>query len=449
MENSNLEDTIVAISTPYGKSGIGVVRLSGNDSLKIALKMFFPLNKNFKIKSNSMILGNVDLGEVTDKCFMVYFKNPKSFTGEDVVEFQCHGGLAVTQRIVEKCLSLGARLAMPGEFSKRAFLNGKMSLDQAEGVIDTINAETESELKASNSLEKGILTATISVMQDSIVDLLSEIEVNLDYPEHDIEYKTKGNIIEQLKKILGKISTLLNTQKQGKFIRNGINVAIIGKTNVGKSSLLNALLGTDYAIVTDVEGTTRDIVIGSLEYKGFKFNFLDTAGIRNTKDKVESIGIEKSKKALNESDIVLLILDGSRKFEKQDYENLKMIENKKALIILNKCDLKIIDRPDKEYIMVSAKENINTDEIKEKIYQIALNDCNQNEKIILTNLRHIEILSQAKIMIEKILKSGINNSLDCISLDVRELWEKLGEITGETVSEVIIDRIFSKFCLGK
>ncbi len=449
MENSNLEDTIVAISTPYGKSGIGVVRLSGNDSLKIALKMFFPLNKNFKIKSNSMILGNVDLGEVTDKCFMVYFKNPKSFTGEDVVEFQCHGGLAVTQRIVEKCLSLGARLAMPGEFSKRAFLNGKMSLDQAEGVIDTINAETESELKASNSLEKGILTATISVMQDSIVDLLSEIEVNLDYPEHDIEYKTKENIIEQLKKILGKISTLLNTQKQGKFIRNGINVAIIGKTNVGKSSLLNALLGTDYAIVTDVEGTTRDIVIGSLEYKGFKFNFLDTAGIRNTKDKVESIGIEKSKKALNESDIVLLILDGSRKFEKQDYENLKMIENKKALIILNKCDLKIIDRPDKEYIMVSAKENINTDEIKEKIYQIALNDCNQNEKIILTNLRHIEILSQAKIMIEKILKSGINNSLDCISLDVRELWEKLGEITGETVSEVIIDRIFSKFCLGK
>ena len=449
MEKSNLEDTIVAISTPYGKSGIGVVRLSGNDSLKIALKMFFPLNKNFKIKSNSMILGNVDLGEVTDKCFMVYFKNPKSFTGEDVVEFQCHGGLAVTQRIVEKCLSLGARLAMPGEFSKRAFLNGKMSLDQAEGVIDTINAETESELKASNSLEKGILTATISVMQDSIVDLLSEIEVNLDYPEHDIEYKTKENIIEQLKKILGKISTLLNTQKQGKFIRNGINVAIIGKTNVGKSSLLNALLGTDYAIVTDVEGTTRDIVIGSLEYKGFKFNFLDTAGIRNTKDKVESIGIEKSKKALNESDIVLLILDGSRKFEKQDYENLKMIENKKALIILNKCDLKIIDRPDKEYIMVSAKENINTDEIKEKIYQIALNDCNQNEKIILTNLRHIEILSQAKIMIEKILKSGINNSLDCISLDVRELWEKLGEITGETVSEVIIDRIFSKFCLGK
>ena len=293
------------------------------------------------------------------------------------------------------------------------------------------------------------MSKQVNEMQEKLVDLLSEIEVNLDYPEHDIEYKTKENIINELKEISNKLANLLSTQKQGQIIRNGINVAIVGKTNVGKSSLLNSLLGSDYAIVTDIEGTTRDIVVGCIEYKGVKINFLDTAGIRKTQDKVENIGIEKSLQTVKESDIVLLVLDGSKKFDEQDYEITQLVKDKKSIIILNKSDLNIVEKPNFDYILVSAKENKNLEKIKEKIYSIALEGCNQNEKIVLTNLRHIEILNKAKLLIENILNKNIQNSLDCLSLDIREIWEKLGEITGNTVSEVIIDKIFSKFCLGK
>ena len=444
-----IDDTIVAISTPSGKSGIGVVRMSGKNSLNFATRMFYPLNKNIEIKPNLMILGNIDLGSTTDLGFMVYFKAPKSYTGEDIVEFQCHGGLAVTQKIIEKALSLGVRLADPGEFSKRAFINGKMSLDQAEGVIDTINAETESELKASSSLQKGKLTKVVNELQNNLTDIMSEIEVNLDYPEHDIEYKTKENIKQEILVINKKLGNLLKTQKQGRLIKNGVDIAIVGKTNVGKSSLLNAILGQEQAIVTEIEGTTRDVVVGSIEYKGLKFNFLDTAGIRKTDDKVESIGIKKAKQVLKNSDIVLLVLDGSKELDLQDKENLDMTKSKKRIIVLNKCDLPSVIKVSKEYVKVSAKKNIYIDELKEKIYNLALDGCNTNESLILTNTRHIEILNIAKQMAEKILSSIIDIPLDCVAVDIRELYEKLGEITGETTNEKVIDKIFSKFCLGK
>ncbi len=444
-----VDDVIIALSTPVGKSGIGVVRMSGKNCLDIAKKMFTPLNKNVDIIPNLMVLGNINLGSTTDIGFMVYFKAPKSYTGEDTIEFQCHGGIAVTQKIIEKALSLGVRLAEPGEFSKRAFLNGKMSLDQAEGVIDTINAESESELKASSGLQKGILTKTIENIQDTLIDIMSEIEVNLDYPEHDIEYATKEKINNEIDKIYTKISNLLKTEQQGKIIKNGVNIAIVGKTNVGKSSLLNALLGTEQAIVTDIEGTTRDVVIGSIEYKGIKFNFLDTAGIRQTNDKVENIGIEKAKQVLKESDIVLLVIDGSKELDNQDKENLELTKDKKRIIVVNKIDIKKFIKLQEETVEISAKNNINIEKLKEKIYNKAIDGCDVNNTLVLTNARHLEVLKSAIREIKSIKETIFENSLDLVALDTRQLYEKLGEITGETIDEKVIDRIFSKFCLGK
>ena len=444
-----VDDVIIALSTPVGKSGIGVVRMSGKNCLDIAKKMFTPLNKNVDINPNLMVLGNIDLVSTTDIGFMVYFKAPKSYTGEDTIEFQCHGGIAVTQKIIEKALSLGVRLAEPGEFSKRAFLNGKMSLDQAEGVIDTINAESESELKASSGLQKGILTKTIENIQDTLIDIMSEIEVNLDYPEHDIEYATKEKINNEIDKIYTKISDLLKTEQQGKIIKNGVNIAIVGKTNVGKSSLLNALLGTEQAIVTDIEGTTRDVVIGSIEYKGIKFNFLDTAGLRQTNDKVENIGIEKAKQVLKESDIVLLVIDGSKELDNQDKENLELTKDKKRIIVVNKIDIKKFIKLQEETVEISAKNNINIEKLKEKIYDKAIDGCDVNNTLVLTNARHLEVLKSAIREIKSIKETIFENSLDLVALDTRQLYEKLGEITGETIDEKVIDRIFSKFCLGK
>lgn len=444
-----IDDVIVAIATPLGKNGVGVIRLSGQNAFDIARKMFVPFNKQISFLPNKMILGKIRLGEIFDTGYFVFFKNPKSYTGEDVVEFQSHGGVAVTQKIVEQAIHCGARLAEPGEFSKRAFLNGKVTLDQAEGIIDTINAESEIELKASGELAKGELAKKVKAMQDKLTDILSEIEVNLDYPEHDIEYITKEKIKTNLQKIENEIANLLKTAEQGKFIKNGINIAIVGKTNVGKSSLLNSLLGEEFAIVTDVEGTTRDVVVGSLEYKGMKFNFLDTAGLRKTDDKVEKIGIEKTKQTIEKSDIVLLVIDSSRDINEQDNENLTLTQNKKRIVLLNKSDLASVAKFEGDFIKISAKQKTNTDELFEKIYQLALDGKNLNNTLILTNLRHVNVLSQAREILIKILAENLSLSLDCTAMDVKEVWEKLGEITGESANESVINKIFSKFCLGK
>lgn len=444
-----IDDTIVAQATPAGKSGISVVRISGKKSLDIARQIFLRFKNKTDIIPNYMYLGKINLGEVEDKGFCVYFKSPNSFTGEDVVEFQCHGGMVVAQKIIEQVLSCGGRLATAGEFSKRAFLNGKMSLDQAEGVVDTINAETENQLKASNELTNGNLFKLVSSFQEKLTDILSEIEVNLDYPEHDIEYETKESIKNRLNLLLQEVDSLLQTEQKGKLINKGISIAIVGKTNVGKSSLLNALLNYEQAIVTDIEGTTRDVVSGSIEYKGFIFNFYDTAGIRETEDKIESIGIEKAKRILENSDIVLLVLDSSRELTEQDKENLELIKNKKSIVVLNKTDLPAKFDYQGESIKVSAKQKINTEELKQKIYDLSLDGVNSGSQIVLTNARHIEVLKQAKQIISNTIESITDLPLDCSALDIKTIWEKLGEITGNTATEDIIDKIFSKFCLGK
>lgn len=444
-----LDDVIVAIATPYGKAGIAVIRMSGKGCLNLAKKMFTPFSKDATYEPNLMVLGKIDLSTTYDKGFLVYFKSPKSYTGEDVVEFQCHGGVYVAQRIVEKAISLGARLAEAGEFSKRAFLNGKMSLDEAEGVIDTINAETESELRASSDLVRGRLYNKIKALQDVLIDVMSNIEVNLDYPEHDIEYETKNGILKDIKNIENEISTLLSSESKGRLIKNGINVAIVGRPNVGKSMLLNALVGEDQAIVTDIAGTTRDVVTASVEYNGIKINFLDTAGLRKTNDIVENIGIEKAKQALEKSDLVLSILDASTFLTDEDKEMLDLVADKQKIIILNKIDLPQKLNFEGECIKLSAKQNLNIDELKERIYNMAMATSPTSSSLVLTNLRHVSILKEAKDMCQNIIENDSDLTLDLVALDCRLLYEKLGEITGESATEEVIDRIFSKFCLGK
>lgn len=443
-----MDYTIVAQATPVGKNGISVVRMSGEKSLEIATQIFVCSKIKEQVIPNYMYVGKVDLGGVFDKCCLVYFKNPHSYTGEDVVEFQCHGGFAVGNKIIESCVKRGAKIAQPGEFSKRAFLNGKMTLDEAEGVIDTINAETESQLRAGNELTKGSLFKMVDEFQTTLTNILAEIEVNLDYPEHDIEYKTKEQILNGINNIEKKIKNLVETEKTGKIIKNGIDVCIVGKTNVGKSSLLNALIGKEQAIVTNIEGTTRDVVCASMEYKGIKINFYDTAGIRKTTNQIEKIGIEKTKEILNNCDVVVFVFDSSLEISKEEKEFYEKNKNKNKIVVFNKSDKENkIDFND-EYISISAKQNKNIDLLKEKIFNAVSLSTNTNS-FVLTNARHVEVLKEALAMIENTKENIFEKTLDILSLEIKDIWNKIGEITGRTENEEIIDKIFSKFCLGK
>lgn len=444
------QDTIVALATPLGNAGISVVRLSGNDSLKIATNFFVSKKlKKHDIQPRYMYLGDIDTQDLKEKCLMVYFKNPYSYTGEDIVEFQCHGGTYICNKIIDLCIKFGARLAQPGEFTKRAFINGKVSLDEAEGVVDLINAKTASEVKASFDLVKGDLYKTVKVLQDTLTQVLAEIEVNLDYPEHDIEYQTEKQLYEKLTQVKQTLLNLSKTEYQGRIIRDGINVAILGKPNVGKSSLMNALLNYERAIVTDIAGTTRDTLQESFIYKDTKINITDTAGLHESNDIVEKIGIQKAIEQINQADLILLLLDGSSELSKEDKENLNLVKGKKVIIVENKTDLPQKLNLDFPTIKISAKNNKNIDLLKQKILDSVLDkDFVQND-LVLTNKRHIIAIKQALELIENAINNIYDVSLDCTALDVKQAWLKLGEITGETTDEEIIDMIFSKFCLGK
>ena len=330
-------DIIVAVSTPIGMGAISIVRMSGDGCLLIAKKIFSSQHLNFdKIEPRKLYLGTFSYGEINDECLLVYFKNPLSYTGEDLVEFQIHGSTSLVDKVISACLENGARMASEGEFTKRAFVNGKISLEKAEGVIDTINAESENELKAAKSLMQGKLFSQIREMQNDLTSLLARLEVALDYPEHDIEYTETQNAKKELENIKTKLEKILENSDQNSFIKNGVNVAIVGRVNSGKSSLLNALLGENRAIVTNIEGTTRDIVRETINYKGLKINFIDTAGIRKSEDAVENIGIEKSFEQINSADVVLFVYDSSRKLNNEERETLKKIENKNNLRIVGK-----------------------------------------------------------------------------------------------------------------
>lgn len=444
------EDSIVAISTPIGNGGISIVRLSGNTCFSIADKMFTSKKQQpSSFEDRKLYLGTITTSQFKEKALCVIFKAPNSYTGENMVEFQCHGGVKIAQGILRECLQNGARMAKNGEFSMRAFLNGKMTLEETEGMIDMIQAKSDAEVRAGYALLNGELSKKTTVMQNELTDILADIEVSFDYPEQDMEYTTAQKTKQRLQQIVKDITSLLQTSHQGKIIKHGIQTLIVGKPNVGKSSLLNALLGEEKAIVTSIAGTTRDIVEDSYEYKGLRVELIDTAGIHETEDVVEKLGIDKAKKYINQADIILFVLDMSVPYTEKDEAIYQLIQNKKYIVVKNKQDTKIWDKNFTHQVEISALKQQGISELKEKIYTYAQDTSVSQNEIILTNERHIACLQQAKQNVENALQTIDEISLDAISVDLHLAWEALGEITGTTANEEIITAIFSKYCLGK
>ena len=453
--------TIAAISTAPSAGGIGIVRISGKETFKIIEKIFIPKNKQKieEIKGNTIKYGHiVDDGKITDEVLVSFFKAPKSYTTEDMCEINSHGGMLIVKKILEICLKNGANLAEPGEFTKRAFLNGRIDLAQAESVIDIINAKSNKEVEASVKQLEGYLSKEISEIRKEIMNLMVDIEASIDYPEYDTPEITYSNSINVLEDVKQKLINLSNSFNSGKIIKDGISIAIIGKPNAGKSSLLNEFLKEERAIVTDIEGTTRDTIEEQITIEGIPFKIIDTAGIRDSVDKIEQIGIEKSRKVAENSDVILAIFDVSKPLEKEDFEILKVIDNKKAIIVLNKIDLegnyeteKTLKNANKDTVMVSVKEKNGIDKIYSKLIEMFnLNEIELDNTNVVTNLRHKQLIDCGKQnTIDAIFALKNNLPVDIIAINIKEILENLGKITGEAVSEDIIKEIFAKFCLGK
>lgn len=436
--------------------------MSGNKAFDILDKIFIPKNKEDieKIKGYTIKYGNiVKNGEIIDEVLVSYFKAPKSYTTEDMCEINSHGGNILVKKILEMCLENGAELAEPGEFTKRAFLNGRIDLTQAESVIDVINAKSDRELKAGVKQLEGFLSKEIKNIKKQILDVMVNIEVAIDYPEYDVEEVTNKQIIEMLNNVEKELKKLEKSFENGKIIKEGVKTAIIGKPNAGKSSLLNRILKEDRAIVTDIAGTTRDTIEEFVNVNGIPLKLIDTAGIRNAKDEIEKIGINKSREIAQNADLIIAIFDSSKELSKEDKEILKLIEGKKCIIILNKIDLNKVISPDNEefknfkdsIIEISALNNIGIDQLFYKITKLfELSEINVDNDLVITNLRHKNLITQAIESIDK-TKSTIqeNMPLDIIAVYIKEILENLGSITGEYVTEEIIGEIFSKFCLGK
>ena len=433
--------TIVAISTAPAIGGIGIIRLSGEKTFEIIEKIFIPKNKQKieEIKGNSIKYGHiVDEGKTIDEVLVSYFKAPKSYTAEDMCEINSHGGILIVRRILEICLKNGATLAEPGEFTKRAFLNGRIDLAQAESVIDIINAKTNKEVEASEKQLEGYLSSEISNIRKNVMDLMVDIEVSIDYPEYDVEEVTYSNAIKILEDIQNHLEKLSNSFENGKIIKDGIKLAIIGRPNAGKSSLLNEFLKEERAIVTDIEGTTRDTIEEQISISGIPFKIIDTAGIRESEDKIERIGIEKSKKAAQNSDIILAIFDVSKPLNKEDFEIINFIKNKKTIIILNKIDLNEnaetiteLSNLGKDILKISVLEKKGIEQIYEKLTQMFnINEIDLDNGNVITNIRHKELIDCAKQNAKQsIIALKSNLPVDIIAINIKE--------------------IFSKFCLGK
>ena len=443
-------DVIVSISTPLGKGAVAIVRMSGQNSLDVALNIFHSRHfENGNITPRLMYLGQLDLGNnIFEECLMVYFKSPFSYTGEDIVEFQIHGGVLLAQKVVERCLETGARMAEAREYTKRAFVNGKITLDKAEAIIGEINAETEGELSSSLQVTNGRLANAVLEEQDKLTTLLAEIEVGMDYPDETEELGLKLNVLQKLKAIEERNDLILEQSKSATYLKNGINVALVGKTNVGKSSVMNALLGENRAIVTDIQGTTRDQITESFFHNGIKINLIDTAGIRETTDVVENIGIERSKQSLATADVVLFILDGSEKESKEDEKIQNLVGKTNCIYCINKSDKKRLLPTKPNEIEISALTNKNIQKLKDNIVEFVIENEIDFNSLVLTNERQVQVLKDAKAIIKEIQQAE-NLPLDILSMLVKKVWQTLGKITGNTENEDIINLIFSKFCLGK
>jgi len=457
-----IDDTIAAISTPIGEGGISIIRISGSDAVKIASSIFkAKRNIDLKnVKSHTVHYGFIydrKNDEIYDEVLVNVMKSPHTYTKEDVVEINCHGGYIPAKRILELVLRNGARLAEPGEFTKRAFLNGRLDISQAEAVIDIIRSKTDLSNKYALMQLKGSVKDKITKIKNDLVALIAHIFALMDFPEEDVELFNDDELIDGINKSISDIDEILKTSEKGRIIREGLNTAIIGKPNVGKSSLLNALLNENRAIVTDIPGTTRDIIEEHLSIKGIPINLIDTAGIRQTDEIVERIGVERSREAIDKADLIMFIFDSSRPLEKDDYDILKLIENKKVLYILNKIDLPSaidIDEVDKlsggKYVKLSSFTKEGLDILENTVYNIVMVDGLSHDEFLLTNMRHKDALIKAKenlLSCLRTIESGLTE--DFVSIDLNAAIDHLGLITGETANEDLINEIFERFCVGK
>ena len=457
-----MEKTIVAISTANGNGGIGIIRLSGKNTFDIIKKIFKPKNSSEEIKGYSMKYGNIinpKNNEIIDEVLVSYFIAPKSYTTENMCEINSHGGMIVEKKILEICLENGAELAQPGEFTKRAFLNGRIDLSQAEGIIDLINAKSDMEAKESLGQLKGFLSSQIKEIEQKLLDIMVDIEVTIDYPEYDVDEVTNNKANESLQTISNLLEKLEKSFDRGKILKDGIKTVILGKPNAGKSSLLNAMLKEDRAIVSDIAGTTRDTIEEYINLDGIALKLIDTAGIRDTENTIEKIGVEKSKKLAESADLIIAIIDNSQNLDDDDRRILEIIKDKKAVIVLNKVDIKDKNEENEKDILklckpivkMSAKNETGLDDLYTEIIRLfEINDISNGNEVLITNERHKKQIKKAKENIEKAIETVKSQMpVDIVTIYITQALEDLGEITGQNVSENIINEIFSKFCLGK
>jgi tRNA modification GTPase len=455
-------DTIAAIATALGEGSISVIRVSGTDAVTVVDRIFSGKNSLSTVDSHTMNYGYIidpQTHERVDEVFCAVFRAPRTYTGEDVVEIQGHGGIVAVQRVMRLVLNHGARLAEPGEFTKRAFLNGRIDLSQAEAVIDVIRSKTDAAMKVAFRQVEGGLSGKIKELRQKMVEMLAHIEVTIDYPEHDVEDVTIQHVITEGDVIVEEIDRLLGGATTGKILREGLKTVIIGKPNVGKSSLLNALSRTNRAIVTDIEGTTRDILEEHINLRGIPLNIIDTAGIRETEDVVEKIGVERSREALEEADLVLFMVDASRPLGETDRELAELVSVRPTIVILNKLDLpRVVDLDelrtlagDFKIVETSVMTGEGMEQMERAVEDLFLSGgIEGQESTYLSNARHVALLEKAKREMSEALESArFGMTLDLVAVDVRNCWMSLGEVVGEAVADDLLDQIFSQFCLGK
>lgn len=448
-----MEDTIAAIATSLGVGAISIIRVSGPEAIKIVNNIFKGKDLT-KQKTHTITYGHIiENDKIIDEVLISIMKSPKSFTTEDTVEINCHGGISTTNKVLELLLNNGCRLAAPGEFTKRAFLNGRIDLIEAEGVMDLINSKTEKARNLAINQLSGTSSELIKKLRKEIVEIIANIEVNIDYPEYDDIVVLSTQIIKpQITNIIKELKEIIDHSENTKIIKDGIDVLILGRPNVGKSSLLNRLLEEDKAIVTDIEGTTRDIVEGKINLDGIILNIIDTAGIRQTEDVVEKIGVEKSLSLIDKADLVLFLLNNNEDITPEDKNIINQLKNKNHIIVINKCDLtKKLDLNDNDCVYISAKENIGIDDLKNKIKELYnLEKIETEDLSYLSSARSISLLKQAMQSLKNADK-GIDDNypIDMVEIDIKDSWNILGEIIGETYEEELIDQLFSQFCLGK
>lgn len=457
-----MKDTIAAISTATGEAGIGIVRMSGEDSVEIAEKVFRHIgNKNLtEIKNRMMSYGHIidENEKVIDEVLIVKMMAPNTYTRENMVEIYTHGGIISVRRVLNLLLDNGARIAEAGEFTKRAFLNGRLDLSQAEAVIDIIKAKTDESFDQSIKQLEGSLTGIITEISDEVTKMMGIIIANIDFPEDDVEEYQYETLLNDAKKVKENINSLIEGSSRGRLLRDGINTVILGKPNVGKSSLLNAMLRYEKAIVTDIPGTTRDIIEDYVNLDGILLKITDTAGIRETEDKVEAIGVSRAVKSIEGADLIIAIFDGSEKFDENDEEILKLLEGKKSIVLVNKADLESKNTDEelknffgnRDYMNVSIKKGTILD-IENKIKDMFFSgDLKAKEEFYINNLRHVRALKEAVKFIDSAIEGlETREFLDCIEVDLRGALDELGNITGETTTEDILDKVFSEFCIGK